>query len=398
MGLRAWLGLGGAQQRAITFEDVFASGPGRESVWGDRVLRVAPVYSAVALIADQLASLPVGVFERTETARRPAPAPDWLQAPDPRVSRFDWMQQLALSVLLRGNAYGLVDEPGGVVSQVVWVHPDKVSIDESRALPLYHVGSGVETLRQFGGRLIHIRGAVMPGTVKGASPIELFRRRFATWSEAADFGADWFDGAAVPSGILKNTRGTLDPLRAEEAKARFKAATRRGEPVMLDQNWEWTQVSVSASDSQFLDTIKATATVIASIFRVDPEDIGGETGGSLTYSTVEGNQRKFNNRTLLPWCTRFESTLGQLFPANQFIKFNLDALARPNTAERVKANSEALRTGQIFHDELRALEDRPPATPEQVAFWRENYQTAKSVSESISESVAESVSITKEEG
>jgi HK97 family phage portal protein len=174
----------------------------------------------------------------------------------------------------------------------------------------------------------------------------------------------------------------------DEAKKRFKDSTRRREPVALSSDWTWQQVSVSPEEAQFLQTIKATATQIAVIFRVDPEDVGGESGSSMTYATRESNQQKFNTRTLLPWTVRMETALAELLPGETFIKFDLDSLARPNTLERLQANTEALKSGQRTLAEVRASEDLPALTPQDIADWQEWFVTMKSASDSSSSSTS----------
>lgn len=372
----------------------------RSSVVGDMALRVIPVYSAVSWIADSIAVLPLNIFKHFGDVRRKTPYPAWMLKPDPRVSFYDWIHQLAVSVLLRGNAYGIVfKNRDGSIFRVEWIHPDRVSVDESyetSAWPVYHVGGLSETSIEQGGRILHVRGFTVPGSVKGLSPVALFKSQFETAMWAAEYGHDWFENSAVPTGILKNVVATLSPEDMAEAKAAFKKATAKREPVTLDKNWSWEQVSLTPEEAQFLATIKASATLIAAIFRVDPEEIGGEAASSLTYSTRESNQTKYNIRTLLPWVRRFETAFDSLLLPDEHSRFDLDSMARPTLIERTRANSEALRTGQIFHDELRADENRPPATAEQIAFWQENYQTQKSASESISE--ATSIAITEGQG
>lgn len=351
-----------------------------------QALRLAPVYAAVSLIADQFASLPLHVFERRDGARHKVPTPEWLTRPVPGLSSFDWRFQYTASLKLRGNAYGYVvgslERPEGVK----WLHPDKVSIDESDpSKPQYRIGSTLEKPWANGGRIVHVREFVEPGSVKGLSPIAMFARTFEVGHYAADFGRNFFRKSAVPTSLLMAKNG-LKPGASREARDLFRAATEDGGPVVLDKDWSFEKLTIAPGEAQFLETIKANATTIASIFRVPPEDIGGEAGNSRTYGNREADAERFNVRTMLPHVTRFELAIGDLLPNNQFVKLSMDALTRPNLLDRVRANTEQLRNGTMTLPEARALEDRPPLTDEEIAQWQQWYSTTKSQSES--ESVA----------
>jgi len=119
---------------------------------------------------------------------------------------------------------------------------------------------------------------------------------------------------------------------------------------------------------QFIQTLKLTATQWAAIYRVAPEDVGGDSGSSsLTYKSLEQDQIKFAMRTMRPWTTRFEAVLDPYLLGNQYMRYNLDASARADLASRMQSHKIAIEAGLETIDEGRALEERPPLTPEQWA-------------------------------
>lgn len=382
------------ETRDLAWEGVYGSGAINFLGGGrTKALRLASVYAAVSLIADMFSSLPQHFHERAGAARRPIPTPEWLANPAPGLSPFDWRYQYTTSLELRGNAYGYVVGDLSRPSGMVWLHPDTVSPVPTATGPEYHLPSSVERPWSQGGRIVHVRKFIEPGSIKGLSPIRNFARDFDLGYFASEFGRKYFEEGATPTSLL-TSKSRLKPGQAAEAKKLFREAVADGGPVTLDQEWDYKKLSVDPAEAQFLATIKANATTIGTIFRVPPEDIGGEAGSSRTYGNREADAERFNVRTMLPHVTRYETAINELLGGGKFVRLSMDVLARPNLIDRVRANAEALRTGQLFHDEMRALEDRAPATPEQIAFWQENYQTVKSMAESITESVSES--ITKE--
>ena len=90
--------------------DNFLSGDDTVSLSiGDKALRLTPVYSAVALLADSVASLPVHAYRsRTDGTRERLPGYPLLSEPAAVGTVYDWLHRAMVSLLLRGNAYGLV--------------------------------------------------------------------------------------------------------------------------------------------------------------------------------------------------------------------------------------------------------------------------------------------------
>ncbi|MEB0001609.1 phage portal protein [Cryobacterium sp. 10I1] len=389
---------GKGEGRSVGWSDVFGtSSHGSFSLGGlhDQALRVIPVYAAVSLIADQFAMLPFATYRGGLQASQQIATPQFLVKPDPRISVFDWKYQLAVSLKLRGNAYGYLTGSSIRPSGVLWIHPDHITVNETSGTPIYNFYGAQETNWQHGGRIIHLREFVQAGSVKGLSPIAMFRATFETSAYAMKYGNEWFKNSAIPSGILRNEKTQLKPGAAAEAKALFMASTQHKEPVVLDTNWTWQQVSIAPEEAQFLQTIKATATQIAAIFRVSPEDIGGESGNSRTYGNRESDQQVFNIRTLLPLVTRVEEALNEILPNPQFIKFDLEVLSRPNMLERARANTEKLKNGTRTLAEARKGEDAAPLTEAEVEFWHKYYLTTYGERAAATESTTTSIAKTE---
>ena len=123
---------------------------------------------------------------------------------------------------------------------------------------------------------------------------------------------------------------------------------------------KYKPIQVSPSEAEYLDVIKATATQIAAIYGIEPEDIGGESGDSMTYSNIEHRAIAFATRTLRPYLYKFERAISRLLPERQYIRFNIDAIIRPDLMTRYKAHEMALRNGWLNRDEVREIEHREP--------------------------------------
>lgn len=338
-------------------------------------LQLIPLYSATSLIADSLSIMPCHTF-RDKAKLDPQPALTVNPHINPVFTRAEWVHQFATSYLLRGNSYGIITaiDNQGFATKVAWLNPDNVSVDESGRLPEYYYnGQHIDRAT-----LIHIPWYPQIGSVVGLSPVGQFKVQIETGQSAVKFGRDWFRNGSTPSGHLKYGAGTLNPEQSSYVKSRFQAAVARNEVFVSGKDWDWTAMSVKPEEAQFLQTIKATANQIAAIYKVPPEDIGGDSGGSsLTYATVELNQIKLNVRALQPIFTRLEMHMTRLRPGNQYVKFNPDSQIRTDLLTRMQAHKIALDTGLETLPEGRALEDKAPLTAAEYKAWEKYKATAK---------------------
>ncbi|GGJ74429.1 phage portal protein [Glutamicibacter ardleyensis] len=355
------------------WSSVFGTGGGLNNSM-ESTLRLIPVYAATSLIADSIAIMPVSEYESTGGSKQKAKQQSQLMIdphPWPTMTRVEWLHQFTSSFLLRGNAYGLITavDTAGTPSKIMWLHPDHVQVDESGSLPVYsYKGAKLDP-----STVIHIPWYPLPGTSVGLSPISQFRQMLETGYAAEQYGKDWFDNGSTPSGHLKYNKGSLEGSDAAKVKSRFKAAVAGNDLFVSGSDWEWAALSVNPDEAQFLQTIKATANQVAAIYRVDPSDIGGEAGNSLTYSTLEMNQIKFQTRALQPIFTRLEHHISRLLPDFHYMKFNPDALVRTDIKTRMEVTKIGLETGMLLQEEGREQEERPALTDKQKQDWQKYY-------------------------
>lgn len=353
------------EARAISFADWSTDGVAAVRVTGmDSALRLAPVYAAVRLIADQAASLPMHGYRQAGAARELLPQqPSLLSGPSQRVSAFTWKQQALVSLLLRGNAFGLITSrsKSGFARNVEWLNPDAVNVDESAGAPRYFWGG----VALDSADVVHVTGLTLPGSCVGVAPMSAFRTVIEAGLQAQQFTRDWFvnGGPIGPGSHLQNTERTLSPDQADAVKQRYRAAVQTGDVLVTGSDWSLQSLTVKADDAAFVESSRLTATQIASVYGVPPEMVGGQSGSSLTYSTVELNSLNFVTYSLRPWLVRLEEAVSALLPAPQFARFNVDALLRADTKSRYEAHAIALGAGFLSVNEVRALEDRPPLLP-----------------------------------
>jgi HK97 family phage portal protein len=276
----------------------------------------------------------------------------------------DWVFRCMVSLLARGNAYGLVTDftGDGFPSYVEWLHPDEVDVADNLAThrPTF-LWNGKPVAFD---KLIHIPYFTVPGRVLGLSPIQAFAMTTETGLLSQTYGRDWFKNGGVPSAVLE-TDQDVALEQAKLIKQRFKEAAKGREPVVMGAGTKYHQISVNPAEAEYLSTLKATATQIANIYGIPPEMLGGETAGrSITYANVEQRGLDVINFGERPYLIAIEEAISKVLPEPQFVKFNVDAYNRADVKTRYEAHAIALggSNNEPFKtvDEVRELEDLPP--------------------------------------
>ncbi|MPZ89611.1 MAG: phage portal protein [Nitriliruptorales bacterium] len=357
-------------QRAVTSLPWlnFLQSPGRfETTSADRALRLTPVYAAVRLLSTSIAAMPLQGFRDLGDRRAKLQRmPRLFASPTVQGTRYDWVQRAMVSLTLNGNAYGLITEFDGFGHPlgIEWLPPNEVSVDDSQstgrgsfALPIWR-WNGIEIPLE---RMVHIPWVTMPGRVKGLSPLGAFASVVEMGIAGQNMAANWFLNGGIPPGTFKNTAQTVSPDQSKEVKRVLMDAIRTGEPIVYGRDWDFTAVALSPREAQFVETMRLSASQVASIYGIPAEMIGGETsGGRITYENVEAQTIHFIVFTLLPWVRKLEDAFDQLIPEGVFVRFNLDSMVRTDLRTRHEVFQIDRRIGLKTVNELRTLEDNDP--------------------------------------
>jgi HK97 family phage portal protein len=313
------------------------------------------VWACVNLIAGSISTLPLAAYRRGE--RDPLPdLPPLLRQPSATMNLPDWLYAALQSLLLRGNAYGeIVDRAGAglLPAQVELLNPDTVQVttDDGRLVVRVN-GAEVDPAS-----IWHVKAFTAPGQVVGLSPIQHARQAVGLGLGAEKFAATLFGNRGIPAGIL-----STDQDVSPEVAAKWKANWRNQDRgiAILGGGARFQAVTVSAEESQFLETTQANVRTIARYFGVQPELIGADSGGSLTYANVEQRALDFLTFGLRPWLVRLETALSALLSSTTTVKFNAAALVRTDLLTRYQAHESAIRAGWKLRSEVRELEDLAP--------------------------------------
>lgn len=364
----------GREERAVNFQTIWGSGGdleiGSQSatiVNSDTAFKVNAIFSAVSLISDTIATLPVDSYIRRDGARfafRPRPA--WVQKPDVDTTKEAFYGSVIVSLLLDGNAFVRVfSNRRGEVTNLVVLNPMKVEIRRNGIGRVMYQVEGEEKLLS-SEEIIFIPDVVRPGQIRGVSRVEALKDNFGLAMALENYAARFFGQGATTQGIIeypgKLTQDQAELLR-ESFDNRHKGWRRSHRTGILSNGAKYVQTSIDPEKSQALDARRMAVEDVARAFNVPPHLLGLPT--TTSYASVEQNNLAWVTHSLRPIVQKLETAFTPLLSRHSggeeaFIRFSLDGLLRADINSRMTAYSVGRQAGFLTINDVRRLEDLPP--------------------------------------
>lgn len=330
----------------------------------DAALTISTVYTCIAILADAIATLPLVAYKRTadNSKKIVSPSPQLVSNPWPEGILQDWLTQVMVSLLLRGNFYGKIADRDdrGYPTLIMPLHPDNVTArrgtDGKRQ---YRVNGDLVPTAD----MLHIPAFLVPGSFIGLNPVEYMRGGWGLALASERYGGQFFANSAMPSGVIEIDED-LSPEETLELARDWKMAHgglgNAQYPAVLTGGAKFQSISLNAQDAQFIETRGFQQNEIASFFRV-PLHLLGMQDRTTSYGTgIEQMDIGFIVNTLLPWINRIETYLSNLLPPSQVVKFDLGNRMRGDSGQRSMFYTSMINAGLMSADEARDMEGLPP--------------------------------------
>ena len=186
------------------------------------------VMSAVNLIADGIAQLPLNIYrpngDSVELVDN-TPIANKLRRPNYFSTPYEWKKNLVISILTYGNAYILKDTkaPGSTESQMILLDPTNMKVSANNAgFPVYEDEKRAVSYTY--DQIIHIKDIPGFGTT-GASSVERAAELIGNFIAAERFISARFAKGLNTSAVVE-AEGNLDPDAMEILKASFAPMAR----------------------------------------------------------------------------------------------------------------------------------------------------------------------------
>ncbi len=337
-------------------------------------LKLSAYYRCVALISESIASIPLHVYQRTESgnrkARQPAPthAVEKLVAKKPNeyLNSFYWRETAQSHTLMTGKSCALIirnnrSDP----LELRPLMPDSVEPQRLRSgRVVWHVFEDSGRFTVENDDMLVIPGLGFDG-MQGYSPIQKMATTLGLGLAAERFGAKFFGNGAHPKGVLEHPKNISTPA-AERLTAdwsRKYGGENTHKTAILEEGMQYKAISMPNDQAQFLQTREFSVTDIARWFGIPPNMIGDNKFS--TFNNSENQSINFVRYTLRPWFVRWESEINEkLFPTTNddeyFVSFTADALLRGTTRERYASYAVGRQWGWLSANDIRQWEHMPP--------------------------------------
>lgn len=354
------------EYRSLSYQDVWGSGGDWANYRTGPALTLGAVYACARLIAASVARMPIQQFrmESDGTGRLIGTSPIF-RTPCRREKPFAWKYRSVSSLVLRGETFGIPVGTASLPTQMHWVNNNLVTVNDAM-YPDVAAEYWYRSRHLADTEIVHMTAFVEPGSVRGLSPIAVFKKTWDAGLAAQEYGLEWFSSGGQPSGVLKSEMDIPDDV-AERLQKRWRDKRRNGGIAVLGSGADYQQVQVAADEAQFIQAQQFSVSQVARIFGVPPEMIGGDSGNAMTYSNREQRAIDFVTLTLAPYITALEEHFSDFLPAPQFVRLDTTSLLSTDLKSQLEANAIGIASHQITPTEARATRNLGPLTPDQQA-------------------------------
>jgi len=284
----------------------------------------AVVHRAVRLVAEAAASLPL-VLKRRGAELTEHPLLDLLAHPNGRDGGQGFLETVFGHLLVSGNAYVEAVSVDGAPRELHALRPDRMRVvpGQDGWAAAYDYTVGGQTIRFVQGAdpvrpILHLTLFHPSDDHYGLSPMEAAATALDIHNAAGAWNKALLDNAARPSGALVAGGDLLTDVQfsrlKEELEANYQGAANAGRPLLLEGGLQWTPLSLTPKDMDFVEAKAAAAREIALAFGVPPLLLG--LPGDNTHANYAEANRAFYRQTVIPLVKRTAQALAHwLAPA-----------------------------------------------------------------------------------
>ena len=341
---------------------------------GSSPLHVATVYRCVDLLANSVANLRLQYMRRkgeifVEDTNSRLHYLLTVQ-PDTYLSAFDFWRQVVTYMLLKGNAYivPVYDTLTMEIARLALVDPSCVAHDTVHdTYTITDMNAGISgTFDE--GEVIHLKNYTRDGKI-GISTITYAATTLSIANTGNAETLNRFENGGNVRGIISNDTsvrgfGEYQDDQLEETAKDLDSKFRTGQrSVSVPGQVQFSPLSLSSTDMQFLETRKFTVREICRFFGVHPSFVYDDT--SNNYKSAEMANVAFLSNTLNPILRKIENELHRKLVAptlccKRRFEFDRRDLYACDLDSRVKYQASTIAAGIYTVNEWRRAENKEP--------------------------------------
>lgn len=345
-----------------------------QTVTSESAMKVSAVYGCVRLLSGLPANMPRHVMRRVDDRTRQYASDHPLQEvltrrPNQWQKPAQFFRMGGAHILLRGNFYCLkVRNFRGMVTALLPMHPDRVSVKQTETLALEYTYT-----RPDGRRIVykaddvwHVYMLTVNG-YSGVTPLTYARESIGSSLAMEQYGANTFKNGARVSGMLQHPAKLSDEAhkRLVASMQDFRAGgAREGQDLILEEGMRYERMAMTAEDAQWIQARSFSNNEIYRFFGVPPHMMGDKDTTSNFGTGIEEQTNGFIAFSLEDYLTMWEEacTVDLLQERDLYVRWNRGSLVRGNIKARKETGLKEVQMGVITPNEYREREDMNPAS------------------------------------
>ena len=357
----------------IIRERVLMEGTG--GVWSganvtvDKAMGFVPIMAAIRVISENIASLPLQVFERLSKGKRLAPEHRLYavlhDSPNPEMSSMTFREVMQSHIESWGNAYAEIEYDTDGFPMHLWpLRPNDMTVirENGKLWYLYRTSDGKER-RLKREQVFHIPGLGYDGRI-GYSPIHMARRGIALGIAVEEFAGRFYDHDARPGIALKlgaefEYDDDAKKRLAESFDATHAGLSNKHRTAVLDEGMSIEQIGWPPELGKLVgESQKWTIPTTSRVFNLSPHmlhDLERSTFNNIEEQGLNVSTYQFRPRTVR-WDQQIKLQLLR-DDERHFAEHNLEGFLKGKIADRMAANWQMFQMGAITPNEIRAREN-----------------------------------------
>ena len=374
-GLKRILSRNSGERQALVLTDPngWSTGQPFDGASQSVSMKLSTVNAAVEIRSDSIGKLPFFVMEGRTKDHIPDHylVPLLTERPNELMTPFILKKMAEIHRLQWGNAFWLIARDGYSARprEIIPLHPANVHpyVDEDGKL--WYIATNPRTgerrkLRSWD--LVHFKGYSEDG-ITGKSVLSRASETISTALEQLRYESKLYRQSARPSGVLSVEADLGEDAKNEVRKEWDKihaGADNAFRIAVLDNGFKYAQIGLSNRDAQFIESKAVTVEDISRYYGVPLYKLQA---GKQSYESNEHNSIEYVVNTLHPVVTQMEQETTYKMLFDYELKKGIEARMNMNAEMRGDMSTRALwyksmrEIGAYSVNDIRALEDAPPA-------------------------------------
>lgn len=338
-----------------------------QKITANGALKVSAFYCGVNAIANSVALLPKSVYieKAGQREREPRHPLDYLIHDEPNsfMTAFVFWFTMTVSMILRGNAYALIErDGGGAALSLHFLHPDEVEVREYNG-QLFYKYKGKTYLAS---EIIHIPGFAFNG-ITGLSAVQFAADNLGVSLSADEFAGNAYSEKASTYGVAESEMA-IDNKGRQNIEMIFNnalvAGDKRHRVAVLDEGLKYKSIMLSPNESEFIKAKAAGVEDVARWLNIPLHKL--HTSGEGGYNFLVEMSQEYLSGTIQPIGEKIKQELHRKClgkPARisgLYVYLNYKKLLETNPKLRSEFYKNMVLIKAMNPNEVRELEDMNP--------------------------------------